>query len=82
MIELPKLAEADGTLTIMVDTDVLEVLLGEHMVAAVYRPVVMSHDYWSFTFVLDDTVVPYIGYLNAIHNSNRSTIVFSAKVTD
>ena len=82
MIELPIVAEADGRLTLTVDTDTLGVLPGDYMVAAVYKPVAMFHDYWNFTFVLQDTVAPYIGNLNGIESADSTTVVFSAIVSD
>lgn len=82
MIELPIVAEADGRLTLTVDTDTLGVLPGDYMVAAVYKPMAMFHDYWNFTFVLQDTVAPYIGNLNGIESADHTTVVFSAIVSD
>lgn len=82
MIELPIVAEEDGTFTLTVDTGTLGVHPDDYMVAVIYKPVAMFHDYWNFTFVLDDTVAPYIGYLNAIYSDDRRAIIFSAIVTD
>ncbi len=82
MAELPLVAEADGTLTLMVETENLGVALGDHMIAAIYKPANMFHDYWNFTFVLADTVVPAFDNVTAVVSSDGATITFSAIVTD
>jgi len=82
MIELPIVAEADGTLTLVVDTGTLGASPDDHMIAALYKPVAMFHDYWNFTFVLDDTAPPLISSVSAILSSDRSTVAFSAIVSD
>jgi len=82
MVELPVQAEADGTLTIMVDTGTLGVGLDDHMIAAIYKPTGLFHDYWNFTFVLEDTVSPTIENVTAIFDTAQNRVVFSALITD
>lgn len=82
MVQLPLVAEADGTLTLMVETENLGVSLGDHMIAAIYKPTAMFHDYWNFTFVLEDTVVPAFDNVTAQVSADGTTITFSAIVTD
>ena len=82
MVELPVQSEPDGTLTVMVDTDTLGVHPDDHMIAALYKPVGMFHDYWNFTFVLADTVSPTIWNVTAFFNEALNRAVFSAKVSD
>ncbi len=82
MVELSAVAEADGTLTLTVDTGTLGVDPGDRMVAALYKPPAMFHDYWNFTFVLQDTVSPTIENVSATFSSDLSTVMFSARVTD
>ncbi|MHA1881881.1 MAG: hypothetical protein ACTSUO_02420, partial [Candidatus Thorarchaeota archaeon] len=60
MIELPIVAEANGTFTLRVNTGTLDVRPDDHMIAAIYKPATMFHDYWNYTFVLQDTVPPSI----------------------
>ncbi len=82
MVELRIQSEPDGTLTVMVDTGTLGVHPDDHMIAALYKPVGMFHDYWNFTFVLADTVSPAIWNVTAVFNEALNRVVFSAKVTD
>ncbi len=82
MVELPATPEVDGTFTLMVDTGTLGVSPDDHMIAALYKPATMFHDYWNFTFVLDDTVAPTIQNVTATFSEDGSTVIFSARVTD
>jgi hypothetical protein len=82
MVELPIQSEADDTLTLMVDTGTLGVAPDDHMIAALYKPVGMFHDYWNFTFVLADTTSPTIQNVTAVFNYATNAVVFSAIITD
>lgn len=82
MVELPATAEADGSFTLMVNTGTLGVTPDDHMIAALYKPAAMFHDYWNFTFVLQDTVAPTIQNVTAAFSADGNTVSFSARVTD
>jgi hypothetical protein len=82
MVELPAVPEADGTFTLAVDTGTLGVSPDDHMIAALYKPATMFHDYWNFTFVLEDTVAPTIQNLTAAFSADGNTVIFSARVSD
>ncbi len=82
MIELPVTAQANGTLTTVADTGSLGIKPGDYMIAAVYKPAAMFHDYWNYTFVLQDTTPPSISTVTAPLNTAHDTVVVSADVSD
>ncbi|MHA1903783.1 MAG: hypothetical protein ACXADL_10385 [Candidatus Thorarchaeota archaeon] len=82
MIELDAFLELDGSFSFEVDTPSLGLGLGYHMVAVLYKPDTMFHDYWNHTFVLEDSIAPTIHNVTVTLNAEEDQIEFAANITD
>ncbi len=82
MVELSVSADASGYMTFEINTGEIGVRPDDHMIAAIYKPTNMFHDYWNYTFVLQDTVAPAITNVTCAIDYDDGKIDFSALVSD